>query len=46
MSTICLIKGADEGMKFIEEQDGVEGVFVLSNGDIRTTDGAGFEAVK
>ena len=46
MSTICLIKGADEGMKFIEEQDGVEGVFVLSDGSVRTTAGAGFEAVK
>ena len=46
MSTICLIKGAEEGMKFIEEQDGVEGVFVLSNGDIQTTDGAELEAVK
>ena len=46
MSTICLIKGAEGGMKFIEEQDGVEGVFVLSNGDIQTTDGAELEAVK
>ncbi|MBQ6440937.1 MAG: FAD:protein FMN transferase [Mogibacterium sp.] len=46
LSTTCLIKGADEGMKFIEMQDGIEGVFVLSNGDIRTTDGAGLEAVK
>ena len=46
LSTICLIKGADEGMKFIEKQDGVEGVFVLSDGDIRTTEGAGLETVK
>ena len=46
LSTICLIKGADEGMEFIEKQDGVEGVFVLSDGSIRTTDGAGLEAVK
>ena len=46
LSTICLIKGADEGMEFIEKQDGVEGVFVLSNGDIRTTEGAELEAVK
>ena len=44
MSTICLIKGSDEGMKFIEEQDGIEAVFVLSDGSIKTTDGAGFEA--
>ncbi len=46
LSTICLIKGADEGMKLIEEQDGIEGVFVLSDGDIRTTSGAGLEAAK
>jgi len=46
MSTICLIKGAEEGMKFIEEQDGVEGVFVLSDGSVRTTAGAGFEETK
>ena len=46
LSTTCLIKGADEGMKLIEEQDGIEGVFVLSDGDVRTTAGAGFEAVK
>jgi thiamine biosynthesis lipoprotein len=46
MSTICLIKGADEGMKFIEDQDGVEGVFVLSDGSVRTTAGAGFEETK
>ena len=46
LSTTCLILGAEEGMELIEKQDGIEGVFVLSNGDIRTTDGAGLEAVK
>ena len=46
LSTICLIKGADGAMELIESLDGIEGVFVLSDGDIRTTDGAGFEAVK
>ena len=46
LSTICLIKGADEGMKLIEKQDGIEGVFVLSDGSVRTTDGAGLEEVK
>lgn len=46
LSTICLIKGADEGMRFIEKQDGVEGVFVLSDGSVRTTAGAGFEETK
>lgn len=43
LSTTCLIKGADEGMELIENTDGVEGIFVLSDGSIRTTDGAGFE---
>ena len=46
LSTICLILGADEGMKLIEKQDGIEGVFVLSDGSVRTTDGAKLEAVK
>ena len=43
LSTTCLIKGSKEGMKFIEGVDGVEAVFVLSDGSILTTDGAGFE---
>lgn len=46
LSTTCLIKGADGGMELIEKQDGIEGVFVLSDGSIRTTDGAGLEEVK
>ena len=46
LSTICLILGADDGIKLIEKQDGMEGVFVLSDGSIRTTEGAGFEEVK
>lgn len=44
LSTICLIKGAEEGKKLIESIDDVEGVFVLSDGSIVTTDGAGFES--
>ena len=43
MSTICLIKGSEEGKSFIEGVDGVEAVFVLSDGSIITTDGSGFE---
>lgn len=43
LSTTCLIMGSDEGMKFIEGIDGVEAVFVLSDGSILTTDGTGFE---
>ncbi len=45
-STICLIKGYDGALKYIEEYmpAGVEGVFVFRNGDIKTTEGSGFEA--
>lgn len=43
LSTTCLIKGAKEGKEFIEGLDGIEAVFVLSDGSILTTDGAGFE---
>ena len=43
LSTTCLIKGAKEGKKFIGGLDGIEAVFVLSDGSITTTDGAGFE---
>ena len=46
LSTTCLIKGSAEGMELIKNTDGVEGIFVLSNGDVRTTDGAAFEAAK
>ncbi len=46
LSTICLIKGSAEGLEFIEEIDGVEGVFVLSDGSVLTTSGANFEPVK
>jgi len=44
-STICLIKGYEGAKKYLEEymQDGVEAVFVLKDGSIETTDGAGFE---
>ena len=46
LSTICLIKGSAEGKEFIEGIDGVEGVFVLSDGSVLTTSGANFEPVK
>lgn len=46
LSTICLIKGSNEGIKLIESMDGIEGVFVMSDGSVRTTGGAGFEAAK
>lgn len=44
-STICLIKGYDGALKYIEENmpDGVEAVFVFRNGEVKTTEGSGFE---
>lgn len=44
-STICLIKGYDGALEYLEEYmpDGVEGVFVFKNGDIKTTANSHFE---
>lgn len=39
MSTICLMLGVDEGMKFIESVDGVEAVFVDKDGNLSKTSG-------
>jgi thiamine biosynthesis lipoprotein len=46
LSTICLIKGAEDGKDLIEKTDGVEGIFIKSDGNIETTAGAEFEASK
>lgn len=43
LSTICLIKGPEEGMKLIEGMDGIEAVFILKDGSVKMTDGASFE---
>ena len=43
LSTICLIKGPEEGMKLIEGMDGIEAVFILKDGSVKKTDGASFE---
>ena len=43
LSTTCLIKGSEEGKKLIDATEGVEAVFVLSDGSIITTDAAAFE---
>lgn len=45
LSTICLIKGSEEGAKLIESMDGIEAVFILSDGTIKTTSGMEFESV-
>ena len=44
LSTTCLIKGYKEAKKIIDAEDGIEAVFVLSNGDIKTTEGASFSS--
>lgn len=46
LSTTCLIMGSEAGKEFIESFDWIEGVFVLSDGSILTTDGAALEPVK
>lgn len=43
LSTICLIKGLDTGMELIESMNGIEAVFILNDGSIQKTSGAGFE---
>lgn len=43
MSTICLIKGYKEAKKFIESQDGIEAVFILKDGTVKTTKGLQFD---
>ena len=46
LSTICLIKGAEEAVTLIEKTDGVEGIFVLSDGSARMSTGMVYEVVE
>lgn len=39
MSTICLMLGVEEGVKFIESVDGVEAVFIDKDGGLTKTSG-------
>lgn len=43
LSTICLIKGAEEGLKIIENEEGIEGLFVLKDGSIKKSSGMEYE---
>ena len=45
LSTICLIKGADEAAALIEKTDGLEGLFVLNDGSVIKSDGMVYEPV-
>ena len=40
LSTTCLALGVEQGIKLMEELDGVEAVFVDAEGSIHTTSGA------
>ncbi|MCQ2548072.1 MAG: FAD:protein FMN transferase [Clostridia bacterium] len=42
LSTVCLTYGVEEGLKLIESIDGVEAVFMDTEGNISCTSGAGF----
>lgn len=39
MSTMCLIKGSKASMEFIEQKEGIEAIFILSDGTIKKTSG-------
>ena len=43
LSTICLIKGLDGARELIENTDGIEAVFILSDGTTEQTSGMEFE---
>ena len=45
-STICLLKGAEEGKKFIEDKEGFEAVFFEKGGKITKTSGMDFEELE
>lgn len=45
MSTMTLIMGLEDGLKFIESMEAVEAVFCPTDGDIVTTSGMDFEAI-
>ena len=44
LATICLILGSEEGFALIEEQEGLEAAFILSDDSILLTDGMDFTA--
>lgn len=46
IATICLLKGVDKGMEFIESQDGYEALFISTDESITKTDGFNFTAKK
>ena len=45
LSTTCLIKGSEAAYELIEATDGVEAVFILHDGTVRTTSGMEFEEI-
>ena len=43
MSTICLLMGSDEGMKFIESNKDFDALFYCKDGSVKKTEGMDFE---
>ncbi len=39
LSTICMLLGKEEGMAFVEEMDGIEGIFITEENEIYYTSG-------
>lgn len=46
LSTSCLLLGSEEGMKLVEQTEGVEAVFVTRDGVILKSSGAGFQELQ
>lgn len=46
LSTSCLLLGSEEGMKLVEQTQGVEAVFVTRDGVILESSGAGFQELQ
>ena len=46
LSTICLIKGSEEAAELIEGMDGIEAVFILSDGSMDQTSGMEYTPVQ
>ena len=46
LATICLILGSEEGYDLMEQQEGLEAAFILTDGSILLTDGMDFTAAE
>lgn len=46
LSTLCFLLGPEEGMKFIEQLDGIQGVFIDINGNLTLSSGLSIDSSK